>query len=308
MKLSSYLYPELIVMDLKGETKEELIKSLIAHLADKDSRIKNRYQEIEDALLKREAEISTAMGHGLAIPHGRIDKFDEFVVAIGLVKHPVEAQIAGTKEKDNIEIVIMIISDVLKNKNVLKVMSAFSKIAIKDEKLLEKLKKAKTPIEIIKLIDSANIELDHKIVAEDILSPDITPARPNNTLEDIAKRLILEQRSGLPVVSEDGKFLGEITERELIEFGMPKYTSILDDLSFLTVGEPFEEYLLKEKTTTIENLYRKYGVVLVDRKAPIMEICFLMVNKGVTRIYVVEDNIYYGVIQRSDIIKKVLHI
>lgn len=39
-------------------------------------------------------------------------------------------------------------------------------------------------------------------------------------MEEIAKGL-LEQISGLPVVDKDGMFLGEITERELIDFGMP---------------------------------------------------------------------------------------
>ncbi len=109
-------------------------------------------------------------------------------------------------------------------------------------------------------------------------------------------------------MGENGRFLGEITERELIEFGMPKYTSVMQDLSFLTVGEPFEEYLINEKTATIEELYRRKDVLIVDRKESIMEICFLMVNKGKTRLYVVENGHYFGMIQRSDIIKKVLHI
>ncbi|MEG0729825.1 MAG: PTS sugar transporter subunit IIA, partial [Cetobacterium sp.] len=296
MKLSSYLYPELIAMDLKGDTKEELIKNLIKYVGEKDFKVKERYQEIEEAVLKREREISTAIGHGIAIPHARIDGFDEFIVTIGLVKHPVEAQVAGTAEKDDIQLMILIISDVLKNKNILKVMSAFSKIALRNPKLLQQLKAATTPNELIKLIDEANIELDHKITAEDILSPDIIPAYPKNTLEEIAKRLILETKTGLPVVDEKGSFLGEITERELIQFGMPKYVSILNDLNFLTVGEPFEEYLLKEKIATIEDIYRKKSeIITVDRKTPIMEICFLMVNKGVTRIYVIENGMYRGV-------------
>ncbi len=78
-------------------------------------------------------------------------------------------------------------------------------------------------------------------------------------------------------------------------------------LDFFTIGEPFEEYLKNEKTATIEEIYRKKTSV-VDRKTPIMEICLLMVNKGFTRIYVVENGKYYGTILRSHIIKKVLHI
>ena len=46
----------------------------------------------------------------------------------------------------------------------------------------------------------------------------------------------------------------------------------------------------------------------IDTKASIMEISFIMVTQGSTRLYVVENKKYYGTIFRSDIIKKVLHI
>ncbi len=108
-------------------------------------------------------------------------------------------------------------------------------------------------------------------------------------------------------MSDFGNFVGEITERELIEYGMPKYTSLMSDLSFMTVGEPFEEYFKNEERVTVEELYRK-NPVIVDRKASIMEISFTMVTKGNTRLYVVEEGQYFGSIVRSDIIKKVLHI
>ena len=65
---------------------------------------------------------------------------------------------------------------------------------------------------------------------------------------------------------------------------MPDYLSLMGDLNFLTVGEPFEEYLVNETTTTIEKLYRVDERVKIDRKTPIMEICFIMVNKGLTRL------------------------
>ena len=174
--------------------------------------------------------------------------------------------------------------------------------------LVEKIRKERNPKKIIEYFQAANIEFEHKIVAEDVLSPDIKPATPDNTLEEIAKRLILEETSGLPVVDKNGKFLGEITERELIDYGMPEYLSLMGDLNFLTVGEPFEEYLVNESKVTIKNLYRISNDIIIDRKTPIMEICFIMVNKGITRLYVVDDGKYYGMIKRSDIIKKVLHI
>lgn len=309
MKFSNYLDSSLIFTNVKGTNMEEIIKDMMEKMASKEKKVNLRKEEITESVIRREEEISTAIGKSVAIPHARIENFNDFIVALGVVETPFEAKIGASSKKDSIEIVFLIVSDILKNKNVLKIMSAVSKLVTKYPHIADKIKTLNDPNEILKAIQEADIEIGHKITAEDVLSPNIVPASPDSTLEEIAKRLIIERRSGLPVVDKDGNFLGEITEKELIEFGMPKYLSLMKDLNFLTVGEPFEEYLVNEKTTTIEKIYRpKNDIIIVDKKAPIMEICFIMVNKGITRLYVVEKGHYLGMIKRSDIIKKVLHI
>ncbi len=309
MKFSNYLDSNLIFTDVKGSSMEEIIKEMVGKIASKEKSVNLRKDEITSAVIKREQEISTAIGKGVAIPHARIENFNDFIVAVGVVETPFRAKVEASASKDTVELVFLIISDVLKNKNILKIMSAVSKLVIKYPHIADKMKTIKDSAEILKAVQEADIEIGHKITAEDVLSPDIIPLSPNSTLEEVAKRFIIEHTSGLPVVDENGKFLGEITEKELIEFGMPKYLSLMQDLNFLTVGEPFEEYLVNEKTTTIENLYRsKDELIILDRKAPIMEICFIMVSKNITRLYVVENGEYLGLIKRSDIIKKVLHI
>ena len=309
MKFSNYLDSNLIFTDVKGSSMEEIIKEMVEKIASKEKSVNLRKDEITSAVIKREQEISTAIGKGVAIPHARIENFNDFIVAVGVVETPFRAKVEASASKDTVELVFLIISDVLKNKNILKIMSAVSKLVIKYPHIADKMKTIKDSAEILKAVQEADIEIGHKITAEDVLSPDIIPLSPNSTLEEVAKRFIIEHTSGLPVVDENGKFLREITEKELIEFGMPKYLSLMQDLNFLTVGEPFEEYLVNEKTTTIENLYRsKDELIILDRKAPIMEICFIMVSKNITRLYVVENGEYLGLIKRSDIIKKVLHI
>ncbi|MDP0494556.1 MAG: PTS sugar transporter subunit IIA [Fusobacterium sp. JB021] len=309
MKFSSYLDKNLIFNGIKGKTQEEVIENMLKEMSKKDSKIAKKQNEIREAVLKREREISTAIGKGIAIPHARMSKFNDFVVAIGILEEPLDVQVEGLNEKDEVKVVFLIVCDILKNKNILKIMSTITKLVMKYPEIMEKIKNSKNSEEIFDLIDSAKLEIGKKIIADDVLSPNIDPVTPDMTLEYVAKRLIVEKIAGIPVVDENRNFLGEITEKELIEFGMPKYYSVMSDLNFLTVGEPFEEYLINEKTALIENIYReKSSLCVIDRKAPIMEICFIMINKGITRIYVVEDGKYCGVIRRYDIIKKILHI
>lgn len=311
MKFSSYLNPNYIFTDLGGKTKEEVIIEISERIAKENNYFASRKEEIINSIIKRENEISTFMGEGVFLPHARIKDFEDFIIAIGILDEGIEGEIGGTHQKDTAKIVFYMVSDVLKNKNILKAMSVFSRIVLKHPDIVEQLKIEKNRKKIMDLLTSEDIEIEHKIIAEDVLSPDIKAVREEETLEDVAKRLILERANAFPVVSEEGELLGEITERELIGFGLPEHLSLMSDLNFLTVGEPFEEYLLNESTTTIKNIYRKeIKHLLIDKETPIMEICFKMVYKGMHRLYVVEpkSNKYLGMINRTDIIKKVLHI
>lgn len=309
MKFSSYLNPSYIFTDLDCRTKEEVIVEMSERIAKENNYFNSRKEEIIKGILKREEEISTFIGEGVFFPHARLRDFEDFIIAVGILKNGIEGEIGATHQKDTSNIVFLIVSDVLKNKNILKSMSVISKIALKHKDVMEQLKIEKNVKKIIELLSSEDTEIEHKIIAEDVLSPDIKPVSVNDTLEDVAKRLILERENAFPVLDEEGKLLGEMTEKQLIEFGMPDHLSLLKDINFLTVGEPFEEYLLNENTTTIKDIYRKdIKHLVIDPKTPIMEICFKMLN-GMHRLYVVDDSKKYcGMIKRSDIIKKVLHI
>ncbi|MGM0509394.1 MAG: PTS sugar transporter subunit IIA [Fusobacteriota bacterium] len=306
MKLSSYLDPKLIFTDIKSCTKDDAIKELISKISKEDETIKKNYKLVEKAILDREHEISTAMGHKIAIPHARIEGIDDLIVGVGITEDPIKCEIINTKVEDNVDIFFIIIAGKTKNKLTLKMMSAITKLAQKDE-VIKEIEECKDSNNIFKLIKDSEIEVNERITAKDVMQSDIESVKLTDTLEEVAKRLTIENVTGLPVVDQMGKFVGEITERELIEYGMPKYTSVMKNLSFMTIGEPFKEYFEKESEVKVEELYRE-NPITIDRKASIMEVSFIMVTKGITRLYVVEDNKYYGVIFRSALIKKVLHI
>jgi len=305
MKLSSYLDSSLIFTDIEAKTKEEAIEVMIGRMAISDEHIAEIKETAKEGLLKRENEITTAMGSGIAIPHARLVGLDDMVLGIGILKKSIKCKLV-TNECDDLKILFLIIAGQTKNKLILKTMSAIVKLSRIDE-MIEKIIKEKNSEKILSMIKKSKIEVSERITAKDIMNEDIKPVKLSDDLEEVAKRLTIENITGLPVVDEFGKFKGEITERELIQFGMPKYTSIMDNLSFMTVGEPFEEYFKNEHSEKVEELYRKKPLI-IDKKASIMEVSFLMVTKGNTRLYVVEDGKYYGMIARSDIIKKVLHI
>jgi PTS system nitrogen regulatory IIA component len=304
MRISNFISKELIFLNTESKTVEELINNILDKASEVDGEVKKNLDKAKNAVLKRENEISTALGHSLIIPHGRIEGYDDTTVIAGTLKNPIKAIVRNKEE--NIELFFIILSGLTKSRTVLKLMSLVSYLGHQDE-FIEKVKSVNSEDEFIELVQKYENDIKQSVSSEDLMDTSVEPVGLNVSLESVAARFINENKTGLPVVDEAGNFVGEITERELIEFGMPKYASLVSDLSFMTVGEPFEEYFLNSATVTVRELYRK-SKNLLDKQASIMEICFKMITEGKTRLYVVDDGKYFGMIERRDIIKKFLHI
>lgn len=81
MKIVDFVRPELIVAELTAHDKGEVIKELAGHLAahvagvDRDA--------LARVLMERERLASTAIGEGVAIPHGKLDAMGKLVACVG---------------------------------------------------------------------------------------------------------------------------------------------------------------------------------------------------------------------------------
>jgi len=163
MKFSSYLNTDYIFPNLEASSKEEIIRKIVSKVAEDDRVVGEQKDEIIKNILKREEEISTCIGGGIFLPHTRMIDFSDFIIAVATVKDKIVSDIGGTNETDEIKVVFLIVSDVLKNKNLLKTMSVISKIGLKQPEVIEKIKKSNSPKEIYELLAANDIELEHKI-------------------------------------------------------------------------------------------------------------------------------------------------
>lgn len=308
MRLISYIDSEFIITGINAGTKEEMIKELVKRVSEKDEKFKKNSDEIEKAVFKRESEISTAMGNKVAIPHARVDSYDDFLIAVGVNDKEIECETVYHK-KDMIKYFFMVICSSKKNKIILKVVPAIQQMFRNAEFNSEIYKKDFIqPPEIMKIIEKFDKESSDGLEAQDIMRTDIKPANLDDTLEKIAIRFVEEDVNGLAVVDDNGKFTGNITEEELIMFGLPKYAFFMKDLNFIRNSEQFEEYFKNEKYIKIRDIHEVFPVTTVTKNTSVVELSFLMIHNKVSRIYVVEDGKYYGTIFRNDIIKKVIHI
>ncbi|TWT45967.1 PTS system fructose-specific EIIABC component [Phycisphaerae bacterium RAS1] len=90
MELAKTLTLERIRVPLKSPDKAALITELVDLLAATGALADRNV--VLDAVLKREAERTTGIGYGLAIPHGKTDGARTLVMAAGKPAQPVDFQ------------------------------------------------------------------------------------------------------------------------------------------------------------------------------------------------------------------------
>ncbi len=82
-RVIDFIQEENIEVDLRAKTKEEAIAVLVEHLVH-SNRLTADPEDLTARALAREAEVSTCVGGGLAVPHFTLDAPDTIVGAIGI--------------------------------------------------------------------------------------------------------------------------------------------------------------------------------------------------------------------------------
>jgi len=81
MKVTDFLSQETVLPDLKGTTKPDVLRELAAGLAAQHKEI--QLDKLVAVLTERERLGSTAIGDGIAIPHGKLGGVGRIIGAFG---------------------------------------------------------------------------------------------------------------------------------------------------------------------------------------------------------------------------------
>jgi PTS system nitrogen regulatory IIA component len=81
MRVTDFLRPELVIGQLRGGSKSAVLGEMASHLAGKEPGVDPG--ALGRVLEERELLASTAIGDGIAIPHGKLDTVGQLVGALG---------------------------------------------------------------------------------------------------------------------------------------------------------------------------------------------------------------------------------
>ena len=88
MHLTEILKPDFIRVPLEATVKQEAIFELVDLLSEKVGLTDSK--ALREVVWNREMTRTTGIGHGLAIPHGKLSGLDGLCMAIGVTREPIE--------------------------------------------------------------------------------------------------------------------------------------------------------------------------------------------------------------------------
>jgi CBS domain-containing protein len=139
--------------------------------------------------------------------------------------------------------------------------------------------------------------------AADVMVTNVISIGPNASLQDVARTLLTNRISAVPVVDADGKLLGIVSEGDLMRrvdggIGRPRswWLTLL-----VTQRELAAEYV-KEHSRKVADVMTR-NVVTAARETPLQEIATFLEQKGIKRVPIVEEGKVVGIVSRANLVQ-----
>ena len=133
MLLSDFISPDSVVCSLKAKTKKQLLQDLSA----RDARFTGlQERDIFDVLLQRERLGSTGLGHGIAIPHGKLQGLKRIVGIFARLAEPIEFDAV---DGEKVDIVFLLLAPEGAGADHLKALARISRL-LREGSAVEKLR------------------------------------------------------------------------------------------------------------------------------------------------------------------------
>ena len=146
MSLTELLDENAILVNLKATQKQEVIEELAAALTESGRISDNR--EVLQAVLEREKIMSTGIGKGVAIPHGKCKAVDKLVGVLGIKKEGVDFQ---SLDEQPVYLFFLLVSPLNVSGPHIRALAHISRL-LRHDNLRKRLIAMETPREALELI------------------------------------------------------------------------------------------------------------------------------------------------------------
>ncbi|PKN78554.1 MAG: hypothetical protein CVU48_08005 [Candidatus Cloacimonetes bacterium HGW-Cloacimonetes-1] len=297
MLLASFLDAKTIYFEHQVVTKEQVYHHLVEKIC-RSYQLPSCGNKLYEMILARDAEASTAYSSGIAIPHVRMDGFDDTLIGICFLEQPIDC--AGTL----VSWIALIISDKSSSKLYLNLVAALLKLSL-DKEMMARLFRERDPHGVVQSLKKAEIKIKEDLRIQDIMVSNPVTIHSDEKLTVLSRLFNESGVSFVPVVDDEMGFLGEVNMLNYLKVGVPDFLMMMDNINFLKSFEPLENLFQKEDVVVVKEIMTT-EVKTVDPSASIIEVVFEMIQHQKRYLSVVEKGKLVGIVTAMDIFKKVI--
>lgn len=136
MDLGDLIRPEGVIGALKGKSKKQVLQELSGHAA-KLTGLPER--DIFDTLLQRERLGSTAVGEGVAIPHGKLGSLNQITGLFARLSDPIDFE---AMDDQPVDLIFLLLAPEGAGADHLKALARISRL-LRENKAIDKLRASK---------------------------------------------------------------------------------------------------------------------------------------------------------------------
>ncbi len=145
MKVSELLNENNVLLNVEAKDKYELIDKLIDVVASSGKVLDK--EKVRNCVYEREKILSTGVGKGFAVPHGKTDAVTDIVLAFAITKEPLDYE---ALDNQPVRLVMLMVGKDSLISSHIKLLSRISRLMNNDE-FRESLLNAKTKEEVLEI-------------------------------------------------------------------------------------------------------------------------------------------------------------
>jgi CBS domain-containing protein len=293
MKLADFLSPARALTALScatlADAREQLLELLVASGAIAD------IDRLRDRVAEERGEDMVAFADHAFLMHYRTDTAQRLQVAIGVCPQGLTRRLDDGGEQ-RAPVVVVVVGPPRTAARLLQIVRAFGRLLPKRD-VVDALCAAPSVDALVSLPMFHEFEIADQLLVRDLMTDRPRTIGPDELLKRAARELIHSGLGGLPVVDDDRRLLGVLSERELMRHLLT--TEVFSD------GAPRHQPPTQTAGKTVRDVMTRQ-VLCVAPDQPVAQVAALMSNKDVERVPVVREGRLVGLLTRGDIVRKLI--
>jgi len=141
------------------------------------------------------------------------------------------------------------------------------------------------------------------------MTKNVVTVTRGTSIRELAEIMTRHRIGSVPVVDDEGKLVGIVTESDLIEqdksFHIPTVISLFDWVIYLESEKKFEKELKRMTARTVGDIFTR-EVLTVAPDTPVSKIADIMSDKKIHSLPVIDGDNLVGIVARIDLIRSMV--